>query len=111
MEYVEEFEESTQLKAHTVATYSFFKNFSVDKEAATLSWNRNETFLNPEQTENFRNLLKYFTKKLKNQELNPSQCGRAMLFWFSKVQELGLFTPAIRAEIRAWMEICELIVA
>ena len=111
MEFVEEFEESTKLKPHIVATYSFFKNFSVDKEAATLIWNKEHAFISPENTEKLRNLLKYFRSKLKQQEFNPSQCGRAMLFWFSKIQEMNCFSSEVRADIRAWMEICELIVA
>jgi hypothetical protein len=111
MDFVEEFEDSVQLKPHTVATYSFFRNFSVDASSGTLTWTTNSATIDTATAEKLKPLLKYFRSKLKTQELNRDGCGRAMLFWFSKIQELGCFSFDVRAEIRAWMEICELIVA
>lgn len=110
MDFVEEFEDSVQLKPHTVATYSFFRNFSVDS-SGTLTWTTNSATIDKPTAEKLRALLKYFRGKLKTQELSRDGCGRAMLFWFSKIQELGCFSFEVRAEIRAWMEICEIIVS
>lgn len=111
MDFVEEFEDSVQLKPHTVATYSFFRNFSVDISSGTLSWTTNSAIIDTQTAEKLKTLLKYFRNKLKTQELSRDGCGRAMLFWFSKIQELGCFSFEVRAEIRAWMEICELVVS
>ena len=111
MELIEEFEESIQLKPHIVATYTFFKQFSV-LENGTLSWNTHIHLLQTvETTEKLRKLLKYFKSKLKSQELSRDGCGRAMLFWYSKLLEYGCFSLEVQTAIQSWMEICELIVS
>ncbi len=111
MEFVEEFEESTQLKPHIVATYTFFKQFSV-LENGTLNWNTHSYQLQSTETaEKLRKLLKYFRGKLKSQELSRDGCGRAMLFWYSKLLEFGCFSLEVQMAIQSWMEICELIVS
>lgn len=111
MDFVEEFEDSRALTPQTVATYSFFRNFSVDVSSGTLTWTVHSATIDTPTAEKLKHLLKYFRSKLKTQELNRDGCGRAMLFWFSKIQELGCFSFEVRSEIRAWMEICELIVS
>jgi hypothetical protein len=111
MEFIEEFDESKQLKPHIVATYTFFKQFSV-LENGTLNWNTHSYQLqSTDTTEKLRKLLKYFRLKLKNQELDRDGCGRAMLFWYSKLLENGCFSLEVQTAIQSWMEICELIVS
>lgn len=110
MDFVEEFEDSKALPPHIVATYTFFKDFSVNTEKGVIRWSIAEHEIGTEKAELFKNLLKYFRSKLKAKELNKDGCGRAMIFWFSKLQEIGCFSLEVQAAIRAWMEICELIV-
>ena len=61
MDFVEEFEDSKALPPHIVATYTFFKDFSVNMEKGVVRWSIAEHEVGTEKAELFKNLLKYFT--------------------------------------------------
>ncbi len=108
MNYIEEFQETNGLSPHTLATYTFFKAFKVNLGESKLCWNGFSATLTTEQLETCKSFLTYIKKEVKG-GLKAGGCSRAMFFWFSKLQELYVFTPEIRTEIMQRMEICELI--
>jgi TorA maturation chaperone TorD len=110
MDFLAEFSELKTLPNHIAATYSFFKLFSVDKDTQTLCWNSTTTPLEDEPLQEFRAFLKSIKRQLQEKQLKPSDCCRAMFFFYSKLLQYECFEQPTRQEILKWMEVCELIV-
>lgn len=111
MDFLAEFSELKTLSNHISATYSFFKLFSVDKDTQELSWNLAKTPLEEEPLQEFRAFLKMIKRQLQENQIKPSDCLRAMFFFYSKLLQHGCFDQSTRQEILAWMEVCGLIIA
>jgi hypothetical protein len=110
MDFLAEFSELKTLPNHIAATYTFFKSFSVDKETLSLCWNSVKTPVEEETFQEFRAFLKSTKRQLQEKQLKPSDCCRAMFFFYSKLLQHECFEQSTRQEILKWMEVCELIV-
>lgn len=111
MDFLAEFSEFKSLPNHSSATYTFFKAFSVPREGQVLNWNSVKAPLEEEPLQEFRAFLKTIKRQLQENTLSPSDCSRAMFFFYAKLLEHNCFTQQTRQEILAWMEVCELVVS
>ena len=110
MDFLAEFSELKVLPNHIAATYTFFRSFSVDRETMSLCWNTTTTIVEEEPLQEFRAFLKMVKRQLQEKQLKPTDCCRAMFFFYSKLLQHECFEQPTRQEILKWMEVCELIV-
>ena len=111
MDFLAEFSEFKSLPNHTSATYIFFKAFSVPRDDNIIVWNSMKSTLDDQPLQEFRAFLKTIKRQLQENALSPSDCSRAMFFFYAKLLEHKCFSQETRQEILAWMEVCELVIS
>jgi len=111
MDFLAEFSEFKSLPNHTSVTYTFFKAFSIPRDEKVIVWNSTTSPLEEEPLQEFRAFLKSIKRQLLENALKPSDCSRAMFFFYAKLLEHKCFSQETRQEILGWMEVCELVVS